>query len=189
MSLRSKNPIPLTKVAILLAVSLLAAFSTLANPLTKLDENMKTAESPTGLMVDLLVDPEHGQISNRYPRFSWIVNDRAPNAHQVGYQIIVGSDRGGVDAGEGDMWDSGAPDPGSAWAVDGQSTHVPYQGRELESDTTYYWRVRTWNEPDDVSPWSETQAFTTGTLAHERPVDAHRMVYTPVPATEIQRRP
>ncbi|MEX0331999.1 MAG: family 78 glycoside hydrolase catalytic domain [Puniceicoccaceae bacterium] len=147
---------------------------------------MKTADCPTGLMVDLLVEPEHGQITNRYPRFSWIVNDQAPNAHQVGYQIIVGSTASGVEAGEGDLWDSGAPDPGSAWAVDGQSTHVRYKGKELESDTTYYWKVRTWNEPDDVSTWSETQAFTTGTLAHERPVDAHRMVYTPVPATEIQ---
>ena len=152
--------------------------------------NMSTAQPPTGLMVDLLSAPETGLLHNRQPRFSWIVNDTAPNAHQVARRIIVASTLEKCFRGEGDYWDSGEPDPGALWRSDPRSLHVPYEGKPLESHRTYYWKVRTWNAPGNLSPWSLPQAFHTGELKEDRPVDGLPLAVTPVsPSSMVHTGP
>ncbi len=128
----------------------------------------ETALPPTGLLCDMLRWPELTTISNPAPRFSWIVNDLRPNAFQTGYQILVASDIDLLDPGSADMWDSGETDPGGRWQTDPQSLHIPYRGKPLESDRTYHWKVRTWNARNEISPWSEVQAFSTGKIASGR---------------------
>ena len=123
-----------------------------------------TALPPTGLLCELMAYPERTVIRNPRPKFGWIFNDAAPNAHQVAYQILVASDERTLARDEGDMWDSGLPDPGGKWASDNTSHHIPYDGKPLASDAIYYWKVRTWNAHNQASLYSESQAFCTGEL-------------------------
>src|SRR6185437_6119107 len=61
------------------------------------------------------------------------------------------------------VWDSG--DVKSA-----DSIQVEYGGKPLQSDTTYFWRVRFRDTAGAQSPWSETATFSTGLL---QPSDWH----------------
>ena len=106
---------------------------------------MSTALQPTGLMVDLLTAPQSSPITNPNPVLSWIVNDTAVNAHQEASQVLVACSIKSLEQDNGDVWDSGQPDPGAVWKSDNRSANVPYEGPALESDQSYHWKVRTWN--------------------------------------------
>lgn len=125
---------------------------------------MSTALPPTGLLCELLRAPAATVICRPEPRFGWIFNDAAANAYQAGFQILAASTPALLAADAGDLWDSGIPQLASAWTTDSRSINVPYAGKPLVSDRAYHWKVRTWNAPLQVSPWSEPQAFRTGTL-------------------------
>ena len=45
-----------------------------------------------------------------------------------------------------------------------ESTNIPYTGTPLASNSTYYWKVRTWNGQNQASEFSEPQVFHTGRL-------------------------
>ena len=51
-----------------------------------------TALPPTGLLCELLEQPQRTQIQNPRPRFGWIVRDQGADTHQTAYQIIVASE-------------------------------------------------------------------------------------------------
>lgn len=55
----------------------------------------------------------------------------------------------------GDFWDSGKIDTD-------QSVNVEYQGKPLESNKAYWWKVRTWDQNGRPSLYSEPQHFNTG---------------------------
>ena len=48
-----------------------------------------------------------------------------------------------------------------------ESTNIPYTGVPLASNSTYCWKVRTWNDRDQASAFSEPQEFRTGHLTEE----------------------
>jgi alpha-L-rhamnosidase len=127
---------------------------TLANSASLADEVPSPLEAPTGLMVDLLRFPERTIIDRSEPWFSWIINDPRRGARQVAWQIQLRQ----VNA-DTPLWDSGK-------VSSADSVAVPYQGPELLAGTTYQWHVRTWNEQDAVSPWSQTQFFHTADRMH-----------------------
>ena len=141
---------------------------------------MKSALQPTGLMCDLLTDTRHATISNAGPTFSWIVNDRQPNAHQEAYQILVASSADLLAQNQGDLWDTGEPDPGAAWQSNNRSIHVRYDGQPLKPHTTVHWKVRTWNGVGNDSPWSLPCTFRTGDLAGEHMTDCRPLTITEI---------
>ena len=148
---------------------------------------MITAMQPTGLMCDLLSNPEQALIRNGHPRFSWIVNDIEPNAHQEAFQILVASTLDHLAREEGDVWDSGEPDPGSAWKSDDRSVGVPFEGNALASRNTYHWMVRTWNGVGNVSLWSEPQSFRTGDLVEGHVTDCASLTTSKVVPRKVVR--
>ena len=128
------------------------------------------AGSPDGLMTDLvehtesvwsdgfLTDLQPGEhakgsfqtveIRSLHPSFSWIVPGRHP-ARQVARQIVL------CESSSGEViWDSG-------WVEDGRSTAVRYEGKALEPDRTYSWKVRVRTDADGESGWSEAKVFRT----------------------------
>lgn len=139
-----------------------------------------TALQPTGLMCDLLTHPELGTVTNARPTFTWIVNDASPSAHQEAFQILVADGWDRLSADDGNVWDSGEPDPGAVWKSDSRSTHVAYEGADLEPNADYWWKVRTWNGVGNVSPWSEPCRLRTGTF-----VDGHATDGLPLAVTEV----
>nr|WP_245623399.1 alpha-L-rhamnosidase [Catenovulum maritimum] len=91
------------------------------------------------------------------PRFSWKVDKQASSKFQSAYQIQVSSNFDETAEFTADLWDSGkVTSATNAW--------VRYQGKELVSRQKVYWRVKTWDESDKNSNWSEVNHFELGLL-------------------------
>ena len=94
------------------------------------------------------------------PRFSWKLAGAGRGKAQSGYRIIVSEEETAVERGEGELWDTGKVEEGDNFGVE-------YEGRELESDRTYHWRVRVWDEKGERGAWSEPARFHTGLFRPE----------------------
>lgn len=116
---------------------------------------LSAKNEPTGLICNLLVHPELTVITTPEPQFGWIVPPGAKNEKQLAYHILVASTLSGLDKNTGDMWDSGKQ-------VSAQSQHIPYKGKELQPESTYYWKVAFWNTENEESSFSRPQQFNTG---------------------------
>lgn len=113
--------------------------------------------APSGLMCELMSEPAKTRISDSRPDFGWIVPSLDQNDAQTAYQVLVASDLNEIEQERGDMWDSGK-------TPSARSGAIQYAGKPLPSHRSYFWRVRTWNEHDQVSPYSAIQEFRTGSL-------------------------
>jgi len=116
---------------------------------------VSTNGAPYGLMCDLLRNPSEAVITDRRPEFTWIVNDTTQDAIQTAYQILVASSRELLDRDRGDMWDSGKVESY-------RSVNIEYQGQPLQQNSSYWWKVKTWDANDHPSPYSQPQLFRTG---------------------------
>ena len=111
--------------------------------------------APSGLLCDLLTHPEKSLITDAKPDFGWIMNASRENEVQSAYQILVSSSLENLAQGKGDLWDSGK-------VASAQSINVNYAGTALQSSTSYWWKVRTWDKEGQPSAYSEPQRFNTG---------------------------
>lgn len=109
-------------------------------------------EAPTGLLLDLMEVPLG--LDSKQPVMSWIVNDTDQNEVQTAYQVLVASTKEKIDADQGDVWDSGK-------VMSSESSGALYNGPALAANSGYYWKVRTWDKNDEVSPYSAPQTFST----------------------------
>lgn len=91
------------------------------------------------------------------PRFSWKMHSTTRNAMQTAYQIILADRLELLEEDKANVWNSGKVDSDC-------SLLIPFNGCPLLSSTTYYWKVRIWNEQGECSGWSEPSAFTTGIM-------------------------
>jgi len=123
----------------IIGLSQTAHSDTAAGPLTPQNLRCEYLENPRGIDVE-------------NPRFSWMLHHTERGQKQSAYQIMVSTD---PSFEKGMMWDSQKIDSK-------QSTHLVYQGEALESNRTYYWRVRTWDKNDRPSPLSQIARFDTG---------------------------
>jgi hypothetical protein len=118
--------------------------------------NKKTLnESPTGLMIEFIREPEQVLISDPKPEFSWIVPDNAGT--QTAYQILVSSSTELLSRDIGDLWNG-------IRTISSKSVEVQYSGGNLTDNSTYFWKVRIWDRKGRPSSWSEIQHFKTGIL-------------------------
>ncbi len=121
-------------------------------------QNVTAAFSvPSGLLCELMTEPTKTAIVDPRPEFSWIVPLLDRNDVQTAYQILVASSASEIEQGRGDLWDSGK-------VRSSRSVGIEYAGRPLSPDATYCWKIRTWNQQDHVSPYSQVQTFRTGPL-------------------------
>ncbi len=112
-------------------------------------------ESPTGLMIEFIREPEQVLISDPKPEFSWIVPDNA--GKQTAYQIVVSSSKELLSRDIGDLWNG-------IKTISSTSVEVQYSGENLTDNSTYFWKVRIWDSKGRPSSWSEIQSFKTGVL-------------------------
>jgi alpha-L-rhamnosidase len=108
---------------------------------------------PSGLMVELIRQPEKVKIMDLRPEFSWIVPEYARS--QTAYQILVSSEREKLMENSGDIWDSKK-------TLSSNSSSVGFGGDELRPNTEYFWKVRIWNSRNRPTIYSEIQQFRTG---------------------------
>ena len=118
-------------------------------------KNSHILHKPEGLMVDLLTIPGQAVITNPKPSFSWIIDDHRNGAVQSARQILVASSEQLLHSDNPDLWNSGK-------VLSGQSVSVSYKGVELEPQSTYFWKVQTWDHKGEPGKWSEVQTFHTG---------------------------
>ncbi|TQD24451.1 PKD domain-containing protein [Methanolobus vulcani] len=90
-------------------------------------------------------------ITDLTPEFSWTFSDNDSGDSQGAYQILVGTTEGASD-----MWDSDKVESNS-------STDISYAGSALDWNTTYYWKVRTWDNNNAAGAYCVNQTFTTAT--------------------------
>lgn len=88
-------------------------------------------------------------ITDLTPEFSWTFSDPDVGDTQAAYQIQVGTTEGGSD-----IWDSGQ-------VTSSSSTDISYAGSDLDYNTTYYWRIRAWDNNNAVSSYCAAQTFST----------------------------
>lgn len=110
---------------------------------------------PAELRCEYLVNPMG--IDVRQPRFFWVLEHSERAEKQSAFQVIVSTE---PSAEKGDMWDSGKVNRED-------SIHVIYSGKPLESDRTYYWRVRYWDGNGVASPYSRVARFDTGLFSRQ----------------------
>jgi hypothetical protein len=135
--------------------------------------------APSGLMCELLAFPETTTIADAWPEFTWIVNSDLTNDIQTAYQILVASTSTALDQNQGNVWDSGK-------IVSDNSINVTYGGSALAVNSTYYWKVRTWNKNDQASDWSQVQSFKTAASFLSYSTARYKQVLTPVAPVDIQ---
>ncbi|OAS82643.1 alpha-L-rhamnosidase [Metabacillus litoralis] len=91
------------------------------------------------------------------PKFDWILDSTERSQVQTSYQILVSSNEENLANDEADMWDSGVVESD-------QSIQIVYQGKELQSSKTYFWKVRVWDKHKVATPWSQTAYWSMGLL-------------------------
>ena len=89
------------------------------------------------------------------PRLSWIPEGTGMNRKQRAYQVIVSSSEARLAKYEGDFWNSGKIDSD-------ESVAVVYEGAEIACSQKAFWKVRLWDERDQVGPWSEVAYWSQG---------------------------
>lgn len=108
---------------------------------------------PTGMMTELIREPGNVPIMDLMPEFSWIVPAYA--SYQTAYQILVASSNENLIKDIADIWDS-------EQVQSKLSTEVEYGGSELAVNSSFFWKVRIWDENGKPSEYSDIQSFTTG---------------------------
>ena len=101
----------------------------------------------SGTPGDLYVDTQ-----GREPKFNWSVPGVA--GEQRAYQILISSNKRASDNNVGDVWDSNRVEIAG-------SKDIEVAGASLDSDKTYFWKVRIYDEINRISDYSKTTKFDT----------------------------
>ncbi|MGD1100690.1 MAG: family 78 glycoside hydrolase catalytic domain [Terriglobia bacterium] len=133
--------------------ALLALAAVWAVPLVRAAEGPL---APVNLRCEYLKNPVG--IDVRQPRFAWVLHHTERAQVQSAYQVLVASTPESLAQNKGDAWDSGK-------AASDDSTQVVYNGKPLESDHSYWWKVRYWDKGGNASDYSQPASFDVGLLS------------------------
>ncbi|NII29226.1 family 78 glycoside hydrolase catalytic domain [Pseudoflavitalea sp. X16] len=92
------------------------------------------------------------------PILSWKIKSDQRGFLQSAYQVVVAEQANELENDRAGIWNSGKQ-------VSGNSIQVVYKGKALKPATTYYWKVRVWDQENKAMAWSVTSQFTTGLFA------------------------
>lgn len=99
-------------------------------------------------------------IGTDIPRFSWRINAEQRGFEQFAYQILVSDSPEKLSKDIGNIWNSGKVE-------DSVSLLIPYDGKRLQTQKQYYWKVRIWNQAGFSSGWSGDNTFSLGLLSEK----------------------
>lgn len=94
------------------------------------------------------------------PRLFWQMEADRGSVLQSAYQILVATSAEQLDQQGADQWDSGK-------VLSSQSIQIVYEGNPLKAESAYYWKVRVWDQNDQVSDWSEVNYWSMGLLSQD----------------------
>jgi len=96
-------------------------------------------------------------IDIQQPQLSWQLSSDKRNCMQTAFEIRVASSSSSLLKNKDLFWSSGR-------VTSGQSVHILYKGKSLQSAQKYYWQVRVWDNDGKVSGWSEPAFWQMGLL-------------------------
>jgi alpha-L-rhamnosidase len=96
-------------------------------------------------------------IDSPSPRLSWILTTNRRGEVQIAYQILVASSPKLLNAGHGDLWDSGK-------VSSDETSQITYSGSPLESRQICFWKVRIWDRDGHPCDWSQPASWSMGLL-------------------------
>lgn len=105
------------------------------------------------LRCEMLADPVGIDVPQ--PRLSWMLSGTTRGLSQTAYQVIVASSAARLAANDGDLWNSGK-------VMSGQSVLIPYNGTELQSRQTSFWKVKVWTNNSNEGTWSTPAQWAMG---------------------------
>lgn len=94
------------------------------------------------------------------PRLSWILESSVRGQKQTAYRIIVASSEQNLDKNIGDLWDTGKVESD-------RSTQIVYDGKQLSSRMSCYWKVCVWDKDGVKSDYSASAFWSMGLLLEE----------------------
>ncbi len=94
------------------------------------------------------------------PHFSWTLRSSRRGERQTAYQVLVATSCENLAQNRGDAWDSGKVESA-------QSVHVRYGGAPLESNRSYFWKVRIWSRAGKACDYNGSATFSTALLKAE----------------------
>ena len=127
-------------------------FPVLVLLLVRVSPGTAAPNPPSGLMCELLAEPQLTVINSDRPALGWVVDDPRRGAVQSAYQILVSSRAEILATDHADVWDSGR-------VASDRSVDVRWSGPPLGPGRAYFWKVRTWDAAGTVSPYSLPQEF------------------------------
>ena len=116
------------------------------------------SKAPVGLTVEYIREPQFTEIIDSKPEFSWIVPKEA--VFQKAYQILVSSTKENIGNNIGDVWNSSV-------IQSNKSADVEFRGDPLKQNSTYFWKVRIFDQHNRLSEYSEIQQFRTGVFGEK----------------------
>ena len=106
------------------------------------------------------------EIARKKPFFGWIVPSTRNNTMQTAYQVLVASSLDNITNDIGDFWNSGKVESTL-------SVNVVYEGKALQPDKVYFWKVKTWDNHGVESDFSEVSRFKTATKLVDHATDRY----------------
>lgn len=92
------------------------------------------------------------------PRLSWELTSGERAQKQSAYRILVATDSASLADDKSDVWDSGK-------IKSDATSMIPFAGKQLQSDTRYYWKVKIWDADRRESQWSPVATWSMGLLS------------------------
>lgn len=115
-------------------------------------ERKNSLHPPTGLICNLLRYPGKAAITDPNPEFGWIFP--IAGVKQSACRILVATSNSLLSEGKADSWDSKK-------IITGESTNLKYTGKKLSPNTSYWWKVKVWDQNKNESDYSTPQKFYT----------------------------
>jgi alpha-L-rhamnosidase len=98
-------------------------------------------------------------INTYQPHFTWIVKSPVHNQYQQAYQLYLASSKEALEREDGNIWTSNKVNSD-------QTMHVRYGGKPLESNKTYFWKVKIWDKENNEFV-SRVEEFTTTLMSSD----------------------
>lgn len=91
---------------------------------------------------------------------SWKIKSEYHGTSQSAWQIEIADSKQALDNGSSNIWNSGK-------VKDDRMFDICPRADLFKSSESYWWRVRIWNENDEVTNWSQSATFSMGLLSSE----------------------
>ncbi len=142
----------------ILAVSFTASAGLIARTIPA--QTVSPFKPPVSLQCAYRVNPLG--IDTLNPDLSWILqanNTTDRGLSQTAYQILVASAPEILNSDKGDLWDTRK-------YLSDHTSGITYAGKQLRSGQQVFWKVRVWDQNNNVSAWSAINQWVMGVLNH-----------------------